>query len=191
MHAEHMNSFDMKIVLSELNFALGAMLLATDERGRVRALEFSERRARLYRNLREHCGTDAVVTGPAPAAVADALQRYFDGELHALNGIEVATAGTQQQESAWAALRGVPVRTTSTYASIGKAMGIEGWRAAVDAGAAIGANPIAIIVPCHRVLGANGDLKGYAWGLPRKRWLLEHETAIHAMPTPAQLLTLF
>lgn len=172
----------MKMILSKLESPLGTMLLATDEQGRVRALELAERRSRLHRNLREHYGVLELTEGPAPTAVAGALQRYFAGELEALDGIAVATAGTAQQERAWAALRRIPAGQTTTYGALGKSMGIDDWRAAVDAGAAAGANPIAIIVPCHRVLGANGDLKGYAWGPHRKRRLLEHEGAIEALP---------
>ncbi|MBT2303954.1 methylated-DNA--[protein]-cysteine S-methyltransferase [Variovorax paradoxus] len=168
----------MKMILSDLTSPLGAMLLATDERGCVCALEFAERRSRLHRSLREQYGTYELTAGPAPTPVIEALQQYFAGHLDALDNIEVATAGTEQQESAWAALRRIPAGQTTTYGAVGKAMGIHDWRAAVDAGSAVGANPIAIIVPCHRVLGKGGDLKGYAWGLRRKRWLLEHEKAI-------------
>jgi len=167
----------MNMIQSDVNSPLGAMLLVTDEQRRVRALEFAERRSRLHRNLREHYGAYRLIEGPAPAAVANALQRYFAGELEALDGIEVATGGTEQQERAWSALRRIPAGQITTYGVLGKSVGINDWRAAVDTGAAVGANPIAIIVPCHRVLGVNGDLKGYAWGLHRKRWLLEHETA--------------
>jgi methylated-DNA-[protein]-cysteine S-methyltransferase len=178
----------MKMILSKLASPLGDMLLVTDEHGRVRALEFAERRARLHRNLREQYGAYELADGLAPTDVADALRRYFMGEREALDAIEVATAGTAQQESAWAALRHIPAGQIATYAAIGKAMGTTDWRAAVDAGAAVGANPIAIIVPCHRVLGAGGDLKGYAWGLHRKRWLLEHEKAVEARPAETAAL---
>jgi methylated-DNA-[protein]-cysteine S-methyltransferase len=181
----------MKMILSDLESPLGAMLLATDEQGRVRALEFAQRRSRLHRKLREQYGTYELTDGPAPNAVADALQRYFAGELEALDSVDVATAGTEQQERAWAALRRVPARQTTSYGALGKSIGISDWRAAVDTGAAVGANPIAIVVPCHRVLGANGDLKGYAWGLHRKRWLLEHETSIEARPAVPQTAPLF
>jgi methylated-DNA-[protein]-cysteine S-methyltransferase len=181
----------MKVILSDVTSPLGAMLLATDEQCRVRALEFTERRSRLYRNLREQYGAYQLSEGPAPTAVASALQRYFAGELEALDGIEVATAGTELQERAWAALRRIPVRQTTTYGVLGKSVGINDWRAAVDMGAAVGANPIAIIVPCHRVLGVNGDLKGYAWGLHRKRWLLEHETSNIVCPAIPQTAPLF
>jgi methylated-DNA-[protein]-cysteine S-methyltransferase len=181
----------MKMIWSELEFPLGAMLLVTDDQGRVRALEFAERRSRLHRILWSQYGACELAGGPAPHAVANALRRYFEGELDALDGIEVASAGTEEQERAWAALRRVRAGQTTTYGAIGKSMGIDDWRASVDAGAAVGANPIALFVPCHRVLGTNGDLKGYAWGLHRKRWLLEHEAAIEIRPAAPQTGALF
>lgn len=181
----------MKMIWSERESPLSTMLLVTDDQGLVRALEFAERRSRLHRNLRSQYGACEPAEGPAPHVVADALQRYFAGDLDALDRIEVATAGTDQQERAWAALRRVRAGQTTTYGAIGKSMGIDDWRASVDAGAAVGANPIALIVPCHRVLGTNGDLKGYAWGLHRKRWLLEHEAAIEVRPAAPQTAALF
>ena len=181
----------MKLTLSELTSPMGAMLLAADEHGRVRALGFAEQRARLHRSLREQYGACELSAGSAPAPVAEALQRYFAGELEALDSVAVATAGTEQQESAWAALRWIPPGETTTYGAVGRAMGINDWRVSVDAGAAVGANPIAIIVPCHRVLGTHGDLKGYAWGLHRKRWLLEHEKVIAARPAMPRTASLF
>lgn len=181
----------MKMILSDLTSPLGAMLLATDVHGHVRALEFAERRSRLTRNLREQYGTHELIAGPAPTPVVESLQRYFAGHLDALDNIEVATAGTEQQEKAWAALRRIPAGQTTSYGAVGKSMGINDWRSAMDAGSAVGANPIAIVVPCHRVLGTGGDLKGYAWGLHRKRWLLEHEMAIESRPAARQTATLF
>jgi O6-methylguanine-DNA--protein-cysteine methyltransferase len=107
----------MKMILSDVESPLGAMLLATDEQCRVRALEFAERRSRLYRNLREQYGEYQLSEGTAPTAVANALQRYFAGELAALDSIEVATAGTEQQERAWAALRRIPASQTHNLRS--------------------------------------------------------------------------
>lgn len=181
----------MKLILSDIPSPQGEMLLVTDEQQRVRALDFAERRTRLHRGLREQYGSFELTEGTAPAAVVEALRRYFAGELAALDAIEVATAGTAQQEKAWAALRRIPVGTTATYAEIGRAMGVTDWRAAVDAGAAVGANPVALIVPCHRVLAANGDLKGYAWGLHRKQWLLEHEKALRPRRITPETAPLF
>lgn len=174
----------MRMTLSQLDSPLGTLLLATDGQGRLRALELAGRRARLHRNLQAQYGATELTEGPAPAAIAEALRRYLEGEWHALDRLEVATAGSEAQQRAWAALRRIPAGQTATYGAIGQAMGITDWRAAVDAGAAVGANPIALVIPCHRVLGANGDLKGYAWGPQRKRWLLEHEGAL-AAPSPA------
>ena len=181
----------MKMTLSEWESPLGRMLLASDGLGRVRALEFAERASRLHRNLGEHRGTYAWSAGPTPSAIAHALGAYFAGDLSALDQVEVATAGSALQERAWAALRRLPVGHTTSYGALGKMLGLTDWRAAIDIGAAVGANPIALVVPCHRVVGAQGELKGYAWGLHRKRWLLEHERAIQPQVAAAETAPLF
>lgn len=180
----------MKMTASELASPLGPMLLVSDLQGRVRALDFAEREARLHRNLRAHYGMHELSTGPAPEAASSALERYFAGDLSVLDGIDVATAGSELEEQVWAELRRLPVGTTTTYGALGKAVGLKDWRAAVEIGAIVGSNPVAIIVPCHRVVGADGNLKGYAWGLHRKQWLLVHERAMQARiatPTTASL----
>jgi methylated-DNA-[protein]-cysteine S-methyltransferase len=180
------------MILSRLRTPLGMVLVACDEIGRVCALEFSERRARLHRSLREQQGAYSLIDGTAPPpAVAAALGRYFAGELQAIEEVEIRTHGTEFQERVWAELRRIPSGRTATYGKIGKAAGVADWRAAVEAGTAIGANPVAIVVPCHRVVASDGGLKGYAWGLHRKRWLLVHEGALEAepsSPTTASLL---
>ena len=168
----------MKLFLSQLDSPLGAMLLVTDAQKMVRALDFADHRARLHRGLREHYGEVELSEVPAPTEIADALARYFDGELEALDTLQTQTAGSELQHRVWAALRRIPAGTTTTYGKLAKELGFDDPRAAIDMGAANGANPIAVIVPCHRVIASNGDLKGYAWGLHRKRWLLEHEKAI-------------
>jgi O-6-methylguanine DNA methyltransferase len=94
------------------------------------------------------------------------------------DSINVATAGTDLQRDVWAALRRIPVGQTTTYGALGRLLRFTDPRAAIDVGTAIGANPIAVIVPCHRVVASNGELKGYPWGLHRKRWLSEHAKAI-------------
>jgi methylated-DNA-[protein]-cysteine S-methyltransferase len=110
---------------------------------------------------------------PDPAGVASALQRYFDGDLRALDGLRVDPGGTPFQASVWQALRGIAPGTTISYMELARRIGAADAVRAV--GAANGANPIAIVIPCHRVIGANGKLVGYGGGLDRKRWLLEHE----------------
>lgn len=168
----------MNMFLSPLDSPLGAMLLVTDAQQVVRALDFADHRARLNRGLREHYGEVALTEAPAPAEIADALARYFEGELDALNVLRTATAGSELQHRVWAALRRIPAGSTTTYGKLARELGFDDPRAAIDMGAANGANPIAIIVPCHRVIASNGDLKGYAWGVHRKRWLLAHEEAM-------------
>jgi len=165
----------MKLFLSDIPSPLGEMLLVTDAQARVRALEFADHRARLHRGLRERCGTFELIEAPALAAIAGALRRYFEGELGALAEIVVATGGSDLQRQVWEALRRTPAGRTVSYGELARTLGFQDPRAAIDIGAANGANPIAVIVPCHRVIASNGDLKGYAWGVQRKRWLLEHE----------------
>jgi methylated-DNA-[protein]-cysteine S-methyltransferase len=167
----------MKMFLSHLDTPLGAMLLVTDAEQAVCALDFADHNARLHRGLREHYGTIALRAISAPAGIADAMACYFEGALHALDALPTVTAGSELQRRVWAALQRIPAGTTTTYGKLARQLGFEDPRAAIDVGAAIGANPIALIVPCHRVIDSNGDLKGYAWGLHRKRWLLEHEKA--------------
>lgn len=108
--------------------------------------------------------------------VAEALRRYFAGDLHALDPIEVDTGGTAFQESVWRALRRIPAGTTWTYARLAREIGRPTATRAVAA--ANGANPVSIVIPCHRVIGSDGSLTGYGGGLPRKRWLLVHEGAL-------------
>jgi methylated-DNA-[protein]-cysteine S-methyltransferase len=180
----------MKLFLSHLDSPLGAMLLVTDAERVVRALEFADHKARLHRGLREHYGEVELTEIPAPAGIADALARYFAGELEALNALQTATAGSDVQRRAWAALRRIPAGATVSYGRLAKELGFVDPRAAIDIGAANGANPIAVIVPCHRVVAGNGDLKGYAWGLHRKRWLLGHEKAMARKDEEPQSATL-
>lgn len=168
----------MKMFLSHLDTPLGAMLLVTDAEQAVCALDFADHNARLHRGLREHHGAVELRAVPAPVDIAAAMARYFAGELQALDALPTVTAGSELQRRVWAALRRIPAGTTTTYGKLARQLGFDDPRAAIDVGAAIGANPIALIVPCHRVIGSNGDLKGYAWGLHRKRWLLEHEKAM-------------
>jgi methylated-DNA-[protein]-cysteine S-methyltransferase len=108
-------------------------------------------------------------------AVADRLRAYFDGALEALDDIAVDPAGTPFQQRVWSALREVPARSTISYSDLAARIGSPSAVRAV--GAANGANPIPLVIPCHRVIGAGGALVGYGGGIERKRWLLAHEGA--------------
>ena len=111
--------------------------------------------------------------GEAPAALRDNLAAYFAGDLDALGRIPWATGGTPFQRSVWTALADIPAGTTMTYGALAAQIGAP--RAVRAVGHANGANPISVVVPCHRLVGANGTLTGYGGGLHRKQWLLEHE----------------
>jgi methylated-DNA-[protein]-cysteine S-methyltransferase len=111
-----------------------------------------------------------------PAGAATALRRYFAGDLHAIDDLAVDPGGTPFQRRVWAALRRIPVGTTLAYSALAQRLGEPLAVRAVAA--ANGQNPIGIVIPCHRVIGADGSLVGYGGGLPRKRWLLGHEGAL-------------
>jgi methylated-DNA-[protein]-cysteine S-methyltransferase len=101
------------------------------------------------------------------------LREYLDGDLDALAALEVEPGGTPFQRQVWAALRRIPVGTTISYGELARTVGNP--RAVRAVARANALNPIAIVIPCHRVIGSDGKLTGYAGGLPRKQWLLEHE----------------
>jgi methylated-DNA-[protein]-cysteine S-methyltransferase len=130
------------------------------------------------------------VEGSLPSGIATALERYFVGELSALDRIATATNGSELERRVWEALRRIPAGQTSSYGEVARSLGFLDPRAAIDVGAANKANPVAIIVPCHRVIAKNGELKGYAGGPHRKRWLLKHEGALASRIAPVEALRL-
>jgi methylated-DNA-[protein]-cysteine S-methyltransferase len=111
---------------------------------------------------------------PVLVATQRQLEEYFAGERHAFE-LPLEPSGTAFQQTVWKGLREIPPGTTWTYAALARHIGHEGSARAV--GAANAKNPLSIVVPCHRVVGSNGTLTGYAGGLPAKQWLLEHEVA--------------
>ena len=172
----------MQLHLDRLASPLGDILLVTDAEGRLRALDFHDYEARLRDLLRLQYGGVAMHTGRAPVQVRTALDAYFAGDHRAVEQVAVETAGTPFQRAVWSALRAIPAGTTSTYGRIAAALGKPGGSRAV--GMANGSNPVAIVVPCHRVIGADASLTGFGGGLDRKRWLLEHEGVQLKLPIP-------
>lgn len=159
--------------LDRLATPIGEIDVVTDADGRLRVLEFHDEPQRLARALRLHHRDQAAETGAAPAAVRDGLAAYFAGELGALKTVPWTIGGTAFQRQVWNALTEIPLGEATTYARLAARIGRPTAVRAV--GLANGANPIAIVVPCHRVIGANGALTGYGGGIERKRWLLAHE----------------
>lgn len=165
----------LALTLDRIDTPVGQILLVTDADGAVRALDFHDFEPRMMRLLARYCGPFELLSGEAPARVKDAVRAYFDGDRMALDDVMTQTSGTDFQRAVWAALRVIPAGQTRTYAQIAEAAGSP--RAVRATGMANGQNPIALIVPCHRVIGADGTLTGYAGGVERKRWLLAHEAA--------------
>ncbi|MGE0153979.1 MAG: methylated-DNA--[protein]-cysteine S-methyltransferase [Reyranellaceae bacterium] len=168
----------LHLSLERLPSPIGMMLLLSDERQRLRALDWQDHEARLQVLLRRQYGADIAIKemrGRSPAC--SALEAYFAGELKAIDAIAVQTGGTAFQKKVWSALRRMPAGTTMSYAQMAAKIGSP---AAVRAtGAANGANPVSIVVPCHRLVGSDGRLVKYGGGLERKQWLLRHEGAAH------------
>ena len=165
-----------RLTLDRIGTPLGQALLVTDADQRLRALDWEDHAPRMHELLRRHYGPGlSLASGRAPQGTRGALEAYFAGEFAQLDGIECRTGGTPFQRAVWAALRGIPPGRTMSYGALATALGVP--KAVRAVGLANGANPISVVVPCHRVIGANGSLTGYGGGLERKRWLLTHEGA--------------
>jgi methylated-DNA-[protein]-cysteine S-methyltransferase len=162
----------MKRFLDRLLTPIGVLALVVDERGALCVAGFTSEHGRMERAL----GDESLLERSNPAGVTDAFSAYFDGDLSALGALSVSLRGTEFQRSVWAALREIPCGTTWSYRDLAVRIGKPTAVRAV--GLANGANPVAVAVPCHRVIGANGSLTGYGAGIARKRWLLEHEGAL-------------
>jgi methylated-DNA-[protein]-cysteine S-methyltransferase len=147
------------------------------------AFEFPQGDAASRSTLGRRFGGEPVEEVDDALALRDRFGAYLAGHLRELDSFEVDTGGTPFQRAVWAALRRIPAGTTCSYTDLARAVGAPNAVRAV--GAANGANPVAVIIPCHRVVRSDGSLGGYGGGLDRKRWLLEHEKA--ALPAGARL----
>jgi methylated-DNA-[protein]-cysteine S-methyltransferase len=167
------------LYLDRLEGPIGTMLIVHDPEKNVRALDFGDCEPRMRRLLRLHWGeeeVDFVLTcRPIPAVIGEALAAYFADDPEALDSVPVTTAGTAFQREVWKALRGIRPGTTLSYGALAQQLGRP--KSARAVGLANGANPVAIVIPCHRVIGADASLTGYGGGIDRKRWLLAHEGA--------------
>jgi methylated-DNA-[protein]-cysteine S-methyltransferase len=163
-----------RYTMDRISTPIGVALFVTDARGALSAFDWADYEDRLSLLFRRGAGASAsLTTGRAPEAVRSALARYFDGEVGVIDALTCAAPGTAFQKKVWDALRTIPTGTTLTYGALAARIGAP--KAARAVGLANNRNPIAVVVPCHRVIGADRSLTGYAGGLERKRWLLEHE----------------
>lgn len=170
----------MAHIVVRLPSPLGDMIAITGSDGAVCALDFADCAARLHRLFARHHAGATLAEAAAPPALAAAFTAYFAGHLAALNNLAIAVRGTPFQHRAWAALRTIAPGETRSYAAQAAAIGQPCAARAV--GLANSANPIALIIPCHRVIGTSGALAGYAGGVARKAWLLAHEGALPPQP---------
>ncbi|RPH58418.1 MAG: methylated-DNA--[protein]-cysteine S-methyltransferase [Acidobacteria bacterium] len=170
--------------IAELESPIGIITVAVHD-GRLCALSFGDYWRDQVRWLERRFGAIDFQRSTDPAGVVRALRAYFDGQLTAIDRIDVDTGGTSFQASVWHALRRVPAGRTTSYGELARAVGSP--QAARAVGAANGQNPVSIVVPCHRAIGGNGQLVGYGGGLDRKRWLLQHEGVLSGEATDQKL----
>ncbi|HVU19142.1 MAG TPA: methylated-DNA--[protein]-cysteine S-methyltransferase [Rhizomicrobium sp.] len=160
-------------ILERAQTPLGEGILVSDQEGALRLFYWDDPTRRWMATLRQRYGDVTLKEKKKAFGHARALEKYFDGDIAAVDEIDVAFEGTPFQQKVWNALRKLPAGATASYGALAKKIGKPDAVRAV--GLANGQNPISLIVPCHRVIGSNGSLTGYGGGLPRKRWLLEHE----------------
>jgi methylated-DNA-[protein]-cysteine S-methyltransferase len=161
--------------LDRLATPIGTALLVTDPAGILRAFNWTDYEPALRAWIARRHPSAQLQDGAAPAATRRAFDAYFEGEARALEDVPRRASGTPFQLTVWDALCTIPPGETLSYAGLADRIGRPTAVRAV--GLANGANPLAVIVPCHRVIGADGSLTGYGGGLPRKRWLLGLEGA--------------
>ncbi len=165
----------MTFVLENIPSPTGEILLVTRDEDVV-ALDFADCESRMLRLLESRFEAVKLVPRKRPSVAAKLVHAYLGGDAEALDRIKIHLSGTKFQEKVWRALRKIRCGETLSYGELAHRLGRP--TAARAVGAANGRNPIALIVPCHRVLASNGSLHGYAGGLARKQWLLEHESRI-------------
>ena len=162
----------MDVALTTLESPIGPLTIAA--RGsRVCLVHFGKPSAYVRTSLSKWYPGLQVTEADDAGGARSVLTRYFDGDLRSLDEIEIELHGTEFQQRVWTALRSVPAGTTASYSELARRVGAPAAVRAV--GAANGSNPVAVVLPCHRIIGSNGSLTGYGGGLHRKRWLLNHE----------------
>jgi methylated-DNA-[protein]-cysteine S-methyltransferase len=167
----------LQLIIARTPTPIGEMIVIADHDGNLRVVDWTDHEERMHGSLCHQYGKHGFTLEPGknPHGLVDAIDRYFAGELAVIDSLPVKTAGTPFQREVWRALRTIPCGTTATYSQLARQIGKPAATRAV--GLANGSNPVGVIVPCHRVIGADGSLTGYGGGLERKRWLLEHESA--------------
>jgi len=176
----------IRLLIDSTRTPIGELVVACDERGKLRAVDWKSFAGRMQRRLRIQYGAGGWVIERStdPFGLTSALGAYMRGDIDAIAELPVETPGTAFQRKVWGALRKIPAGTTTTYGELARRIGHPTAVRAV--GLANGANPVGIVVPCHRVIGTDRTLTGYGGGLDRKKWLLEHEAKRGGMEARAR-----
>jgi methylated-DNA-[protein]-cysteine S-methyltransferase len=161
-----------EFLVDRIECGIGTLLLVCDG-ARLCALGFGDDDEATLQGVRSRYRNVTFRAVDDPAEITSRMRAYFGGDYAALDAIAVETGGTPFQREVWAALREIPPGTTISYGELARKIGRPNATRAV--GLTNGLNPVAVVVPCHRVIGADASLTGYGGGLHRKRWLLEHE----------------
>jgi methylated-DNA-[protein]-cysteine S-methyltransferase len=164
----------LKLQMDRVDTPIGVVVLVAKS-GVLYALDFADCVDRMNRLLAAGFGPLTLERAPDPGGLASRVQSYFGGEVDALQDAPVEMAGTPFQRTVWTALRKVKPGRTASYGELAASIGRTGAARAV--GSANATNPVALAIPCHRIIGSDGSLTGYAGGVERKRWLLAHESA--------------
>lgn len=169
---------NLHLTLWAMDSPVDRLSIVTDEAGRLRGLCWGEESVR--RAMAREYPQATLQAGPPAADAFQSLTAYFDGDQAALAqvpwSLDGATAGDGFQARVWRELARIPPGLTISYGEMARRAGEAG--AAQAAGVALNRNPIAIALPCHRVVGADGAMVGFGGGLERKTWLLRHEGAL-------------
>ena len=163
-----------ELLIDRFETPIGSAKIVCDPRGRLRVFGWFDREDRWERDFNARYGGTDLMPQSNPFGFTDAMRAYFQGDIAVIDTLPVAFAGTDFQNKVWAALREIPAGETTSYGALARKLGEPKAMRAV--GLANGSNPIGVVVPCHRVIGADGSLTGYGGGLERKRWLLAHES---------------
>ncbi len=164
----------MQLRAADLETPIGSVRLVEHE-GKLCALSLPGRWTETAGHLKKRFGPFELARADSVASLS-AVRAFFEGRLTALDDVEVDPGGSAFQEQVWAALRAIRVGRTTSYSALATTIGQPGAARAVATANAT--NPVAIVIPCHRVIHADGTLSGYGGGVDRKRWLLRHEGAL-------------
>lgn len=154
---------------------IGDMTLVARD-GVLLLLQFQDSKDKVAREVRVRFGEAELQPASNPFGLSDIIRDYFAGNLHAIDALLTDGGGSDFEKDVWRELRKIPVGATASYGDIAKMLGDINLSRAV--GIANARNPVAVVVPCHRVIGSDGTLTGYGGGIARKEWLLRHEGAL-------------